>query len=288
MQLTKENYFGHEAAQHYMSASQLKAFLNCEAAALAEIRGEYKQEKSTALLVGGFVDAHFSMEEKQFADDNPEIFKKDGTLKAEYIQAIDIIDRILADPLLTAMLRGEVQKVVTGAIEGVPFRGKLDCLLDPDRCLRIAADFPGMADLITAVEVDTDGELARKGTGAIVDLKVMRDLSPVWQEGAGRVSFIQAWRYDLQLAIYQKLMGGKLPCFIAAVTKEKVPDIALIHIPQYQLDLAYDAVNGQILRFYSIKIGLTEPHRCGHCDHCKQSKVISGAVDADELESAGL
>jgi hypothetical protein len=276
MELTKSTYFSPEAARHYMSASQLKAFLNCEAAALAEIRGEYKQEKTPALLVGGFVDAHFSMEEKQFADDNPEIFKRDGTLKSEYLQATDIIDRILADPLLTAMLRGEVQKVVTGEICGVPFRGKLDSLLSAKQCRMIAEEYPDMAaDLMMA-------------DGCIVDLKVMRDLSPVWQEGAGRVNFVQAWKYDLQLAIYQRLMGSKMPCYIVAVTKERVPDIALIHILQYQLDAAFDSVEDYILRFQKIKEGKVDPVPCNQCEWCKAHKVISGATDADELEGAGL
>jgi hypothetical protein len=284
MTLNKQNYFGPDAAVQYMSVSQLKSFLNCEAAALAEIRGEYKREKTTALMVGGFIDAHFSMEEHEFADNNPEMFKKDGTLKAEYIQAVDIIDRILADRLMTTMLRGEVQKIVTGEIEGVPFRGKLDSLISPAQCLTIADEFPEMEPLLTVTELDDQGELVRKGTGAIVDLKVMRDLLPIYMPGAGRVSFIQAWRYDLQLGCYQRLIGGKLPCFIAAATKERVPDIALIHIPQYQLDVAFDQVADLIPRYQAIKAGEIEPSWCKKCDYCKTKKTITGAVSADELE----
>ena len=56
MILTAENYYSQEANLAYMSASQFKAFDRCEAAALAELRGEYIPPASTALLVGGHVD----------------------------------------------------------------------------------------------------------------------------------------------------------------------------------------------------------------------------------------
>ncbi|MFA5307187.1 MAG: PD-(D/E)XK nuclease-like domain-containing protein, partial [Candidatus Babeliales bacterium] len=57
--LTVENYFSQDANSYYMSASQVKSFLACEAMALAEIKGEYAREKTTSLLVGSYVDAHY-------------------------------------------------------------------------------------------------------------------------------------------------------------------------------------------------------------------------------------
>ena len=55
MILTNENYFSTEASMEYMSVSQFKAFESCEAAALAEAKGEYKREETTSLLVGKYV-----------------------------------------------------------------------------------------------------------------------------------------------------------------------------------------------------------------------------------------
>ena len=52
MNLTAENYFSQEAQREYMSASQFKAFDRCEAAAAAELRGEYVRDESTSLLIG--------------------------------------------------------------------------------------------------------------------------------------------------------------------------------------------------------------------------------------------
>ena len=99
MNLTADNYFSAEANQQYMSVSQFKSFLKCPAAALAELRGEYQREQTTALLVGSYVDAWFSGEMEQFKAEHPEIFKRDGTLKAEYVQADQIIARVSKDEM---------------------------------------------------------------------------------------------------------------------------------------------------------------------------------------------
>ena len=124
--------------------------------------------------------------------------------------------------------------------------------------------------------------------GAIVDLKIMRDLNAVFVPGAGRQSFIAAWQYDLQLAIYQALIGQKLPCFILAATKEKQPDKALIHIPQYMLDAALSSAESLIPRYQHLKSHPEEATACGKCAWCRQSKMLTGAVDADDLEGAVL
>ena len=55
--LTNENYFSVENNMAYMGHSQFLAFQRCEAAALAEARGEYTRPSSTAMLVGSYVDA---------------------------------------------------------------------------------------------------------------------------------------------------------------------------------------------------------------------------------------
>lgn len=54
MILTNENYFSKEADMEYMSVSQFKAFEQCEAAALASVKGEWERPKTTALLRTAF------------------------------------------------------------------------------------------------------------------------------------------------------------------------------------------------------------------------------------------
>lgn len=276
MQLSEATYFSTQADTDYLSASQVKRFLECEALALAEIRGDIIREKTTALLVGSYVDAYFSRTIDDFVRDNPQIFTRSGDLRADFQQAQEIIAYIEHDPLLMRMLDGEQQKILTGTVRGVPFKGKLDVLLSEAECQAIAQDFPDMAEHLLMAP------------GAIVDMKIMRDMAPVYMPGAGRLSFVQAWRYDLQLAIYQQLVGNKLPCFLLVATKEKTPDKALIHIPQYILDAALEAVSDLLPRFHHLKRHPDEATRCERCVWCRQTKQITGAVDADELEGGGL
>ena len=84
MALTNENYYSQEANKAYFSASQLKQFMACEACAMAQLKGEYIQEKSQSLLVGGYIDAHFSRELDLFRAQNPEIYTRTGSLRSEY------------------------------------------------------------------------------------------------------------------------------------------------------------------------------------------------------------
>jgi site-specific DNA-cytosine methylase len=87
LKLTDANYYSPEANWAYMSTSQFKSFRKCEAAALAELRGEWNRPSSTALLVGSYVDAYFSGEMEQFKAAHPEMYKKDGALKADFEKA---------------------------------------------------------------------------------------------------------------------------------------------------------------------------------------------------------
>lgn len=269
MKLTEENYFSPEASKEYMSVSQFKTFLECEARAMAELRGEYQREETTALLVGSYIDAHFSRTLDLFKAQHPNIFNsRNGMLKSEYQQANDIIARIERDPLSMMLMGGESQAAFTGIINGVPFKGKLDVLLNSDQCAAIAAAYPDMNELLFA-------------GGAIIDRKVMRDFQPLYKGGEGKLNFIDYWKYDLQLAVYQKLVaqqhGGELfPCYIHAVTKEKVPDIGLYRLPQAQLDAATQIYLGESLeRAAAVKAGKIEPERCEECDYCKQTKVLT-------------
>ena len=107
--ITAENYFSPENEKKYMGSSQFKNFMKCEAAALAEINGEYERKKTTALLTGSYVDSHFEKTLDIFKAQHPELFKRDGTLKAEYIKAEDIINRIERDEMFMRYMSGEKQ-----------------------------------------------------------------------------------------------------------------------------------------------------------------------------------
>lgn len=274
--LTNENYFDKENQLKYMGASQFKAFQKCEAAALAEIRGEYEREKTTALLVGSYVDAHFEGTLDIFKAKNPEIFTKQGALKPNFSQAEYIIQRLEQDELFSLFMGGQKQVIQTGEIAGIPFKIKIDSLLNGDQCREIAKRFPEAADYFGFCE------------GAVVDLKVMKDFEPIWSaEEHTKIPFIEAWGYDIQGAIYQEINRqngiSPLPFFIAGATKEKETDIAILHIPQDMLDAKLYEVEQMASYYNDLKNGIGEPQRCEKCDYCKRTKKLTRIVDYREV-----
>lgn len=268
MNLTAENYYSPEASKAYFSVSQIKAFLDCEGRAVAEMNGEYERAKSPALLVGGYIDAYFSGELEAFKAANPEIFTKKGELRADYAKAEEIIARIEREPLADAMLSGEKQKIVTGTIAGYPFKAKLDCYLNRELVREIGAQFDGMGSLLME-------------HGAIVDLKIMKDFEPMYKPEEGRLSFIEYWGYDLQMAVYQELMrqtvGRQLPCYILAASKQDPPDITLVQIPQDVMDYHIERLQKMIPGMADVKEGIAAPYRCGKCAYCRQTKRLEAA-----------
>lgn len=248
MMLTNENYFSEEASREYMGVSQFKAFDpgygGCEAAAMAEINGEWERPKTTALLVGSYVDAHFEGTLNLFKAQNPEIFTKQGTLKADYKKAEEIINRIENDAEFMKYLDGAKQVIKTGEIDGIPIKIKIDALHDDK----------------------------------IVDLKIMRDFAPVWKDGQ-RLPWFMAWGYDLQGAVYQAIEGNNKPFILAAASKETYTDLQGIEIPQEFLNERLNYFKGMVQRYVDIKKGLIEPVRCEHCDYCKATKKFK-VIDA--------
>ena len=273
MRLTKKNYFSPKANKYYMSTSQFKAMSKCEAAALAELNGDYVREKTTALLVGSYIDSYFSNELDQFKSENPEIFTKGGELKSDYRQAEYIIARIKKDKLFMLMLSGRKQVVRTGIIAGVPFKIKMDYLLNSKNIAKVIKAFPETVEWFGF------------GEGAINDLKIMRDFSDQWDSEYGMyVPFVEHWGYDIQGAIYQKIEGNSLPFFISAASKEKPEsELVILNIPQPELDAKLIEVEEQAPRFDELKRGIGTPNKCGKCTYCRKTKILTNIIDYREV-----
>lgn len=251
--LTNENYFNLENELKYFGSSQFKNFIDCEASALARIRGEYVREKTDAMLVGSYVDAHFEQTLDLFKAQNPSIFTKNGELKANFKLAEDIIDRIEKDDMFMKYMSGEKQVIKTGKLFNHDFKIKIDSY-HPGKC--------------------------------IVDLKIMKDFEPIWIADRGKLHFIEAWRYDLQAAIYQAIEGNKLPVIIAAATKQKdAIDIELFKIPQQKIDSALKIIEAYIDRFADIKKGIIEPTRCEKCTHCRKTKILKTIREYEDYQN---
>lgn len=259
--LTKENY---KDNHYYLSYSRFSKFLDCEAAAFAD----YKTEPTVAFLVGSYVDAYFSNEMPEFQAAHPEMYNsRTGELKKDFIKADEIIARIEQDPLLVHYMSGEKQTIMTGEIEGVPFKIKMDSYLENE---------------------------------AIVDLKIMKDFNKVWSTAyKAYINFVEAYDYDIELAIFQEIVrqktGGKtLPCYLVCATKENPPDIGLFEVPQEALDKALQTVKNNLPRYLQISQGKVAPHRCEKCAYCRSSKkaqLISyeyAGMSGDELREEGI
>jgi hypothetical protein len=250
--VTRENYFSPENQMKYWGSSQLKTFLDCEAAGVAELKGEYQREKTVSLYVGSYIDAHFEGTLDIFQAQNPQIFTRNGDLRSEYKQANEIISRLERDPMFMQYMSGEKQVIKTGKLFGKDWK------------VRIDSYHPGKA---------------------IVDLKVMKDFEPVWTEDRGKLHFIGAWRYDIQAAIYQAIEGNNLPFIIAAATKQRdATDLELYRIPQHVMDSALKVIEHYIDRFDDVKHGKLEPVRCGKCPYCRQTKVLKEIVEYEGSE----
>lgn len=272
--VTKENYFSQEIQMAYLSASQFKAFDRCEAAALAQLRGEFPQKETTALLVGSYVDAVFAQEIDAFRQSHPGVFKRDGTLKADFFRAEEIVERMQEDALYALLMSGEKQVICTGEIAGVPFKIKIDSLLDGATCQAIVQRFPGAAAALGFCD------------GAIVDQKVMKDTEDLWDpETHSLVPFAVHWGYDLQGAIYQAIEGHMLPFVLAVGTKENPPALEAVYIPDGQLAAKLAEVEDRAPRYQAIKEGKLPPRRCGKCPYCRATRRLEKILDYREVDA---
>ena len=254
MKLTASNYYSPKANREFMSVSQFKDFMKCPAMAMAKLNGTYNEDFSKALLLGSYFDESLTgtpkSQRKFLIENEKNIFKKTGGKYAEFIKADETVELVKAQPVMMRYLSGEHQVIMTGEIEGVPFKIKMDSY--------------------------KPGEF-------ITDLKYMASLrSPNMFE-----PMIKYWGYDIQAACYQEIVrqntGKKLPFIFDVATKETPAHLALGEISQWNIDEAFEIVRKNIKRFQAIKNGEIEAERCEdyNCDYCTTTKIIKEPIDTD-------
>ena len=128
MELNENNYFSLENEIKYIGSSQIKRFLECESKALAILKGEWIEEKSKAMMVSSYIDEAISGTLEHFKDNNPEIFTKQGELKADYKIAEEVFKQMQEDEMFWKYVNGEHQVIMTGEISNVPVKIKVDSL----------------------------------------------------------------------------------------------------------------------------------------------------------------
>lgn len=272
--LTEENYYDKESNMRFVSASQYKMFFNpykdcCEAAALAEIRGEYERPVTDSLLIGSYVDEALTGDLSKFCEEHPEIFstrgETKGELKSNYKQAEKMLSRAKADALfMSYVVGGKHQVIMTGEIEKVPVKIKID-----------------------HVAFKNDNPVA------LVDLKTVKSMYETFyvKDSGEHLTWVERWHYDVQGAMYQEIYyqntGIKLPFYLAAISKDKTdnvphPRLKIIQIPQTKLDERMVEVKRNIGKIQALKKGTMQPVNCGKCDYCADTLPCE-VISMDEL-----
>lgn len=260
MILTDENYHSPEANKEYMSVSQYKTFLTCEALGMALTRKEYDFETSDAMLVGQYVHAWSEGTLEKFKEQNAnKIFskavKKENVLLAKFQQAEEIIEVIKNDKVLMTALSGDKEIIVTtDDFLGYPWKIKIDNL--------------------------------NVKKGYFSDLKVIASLyDRNYNVDAGKyLSFVEHYKYDLQMLAYAMIekQANKrekpLEPYLVVVTKETPSDRAILKgflDDTSANDLMLYEVSQNMQHIQKVKEGKEIPRSCEKCVYCRRVKKTS-------------
>lgn len=256
LKLTSQNYFSPEAERQYMSNSQYGNFLKCEAMAMAKLNGEVLPSPD-AFLLGNYVHAWSEGTLDEFKENNPELFAKNRQLYAKYASGDAMIATLAGDKLIQFLMNGKRETIVTAMLFGIPWKAKIDILADK----------------------------------WIADIKTTKGIyEKHWDvERGAYVNFVEFYRYVRQMAIYTELervtngRDERLESYIIAVSKDDIPDKAVIEFDEESLQHELDQIAVNIERITFVKNGMLEPKRCGRCEHCRRTNQLKRAVHYSDI-----
>lgn len=263
MELTQENYYTNKASWHYLSVSNYKDFMECEAAALAKLNDEWEPTQSPiALLVGSYVHSYFESKEEheKFKQENKkEMFSSRSPygLKKDFQIAQQMIKRLEKEDMFMNLYEGEKEKIVTGNIYGVDWKAKIDCLNVEE--------------------------------GYFVDIKTNKDLherryDPRYNE---RTTFVERFGYALQMAVYKELLeqtyDKEFVPIIAGVSKQTPSEARLIALDEDKMQFEMVELKRNIDHIQKVRMGEEKPEMCGKCEYCREYQRINGFTSMDEL-----
>src|SRR5690625_3822794 len=258
--LKSSNYYSREMDIEYMSVSQFKNFVECEAKTMAVLNGEFDDPPNKAMIVGSYVHAAFESDEvfNQFVEDHNSIINNTrGHKYADFKLADLMIETLKSDPFAMFALEGEKEQIMTADLFDCDWKMKVDSI-----------------------------NHERKN---FADIKTTRNIfEKHWStKYEGWVSFIEKWDYVLQMAIYRKIIeqntGELYTPYIVAVSKETLPNKAVIHFDDSRFEFEYQYVEAYIDRILDVKNGKEKPIRCEKCEYCKSTKKLEGTIEVGDL-----
>lgn len=260
LELTQSNYHSLEADREYFSVSQFKSFMACQAATIAKLKGEHEESYGKALAVGSYTHAAFESNDAfdLFNQENQDqIFNTRGGKYADFTMADTMIETIKKDKFAMFAMEGDKEIILTAELFGVKWKAKIDSI-----------------------------NHQRK---TFTDLKTTRSLTQrYWSDKYQKyVSFIEAWDYVLQMAVYREIIhqntGDYYSPYIVAVTKEDPPDKAVLHFDDTRFQFELDFVEHLIDQYKELKAGNGVPSRCERCAYCRSTKQLKDTMEIGEL-----
>ncbi|GMA59705.1 PD-(D/E)XK nuclease-like domain-containing protein [Alicyclobacillus fastidiosus] len=258
LELNNQNYHSTEANREYMSNSQYKDFVTCEAAAMAKLNGLWKEEPSDALLMGTYVHAALEGTLEEFKQSCPELFTQKGELRSQFKLAERMYQTISNDRMCMFVLDGQKEVIMTAEFAGCLWKVKLD-------------------------------SYNREG-GRFADVKTVKSIrDKYWDKQYGYVSFVEAFGYLRQVALYAEIesrwsgSGEWLEPLIVAVSKEDPPDKQIINVDVSRMSMELEEIEKNMPRILAVKSGLEEPTRCETCKYCRETKQLRHVLHYTEL-----
>jgi len=268
-----KNYHDPETKREFMSHSQYRAWLTCAAATYAEIFKGYQPRKTTALIVGGYVDRALTAPEEfaQYCEEfKSDIYGAKGGKLADFKKADMLIDRLEKDPTWQIIMAASRKQVVMeGEIGGVPFLYMADMMME-------AHGTETVIDLKTACDFEDDWTRVYCGP-ASEPMNWVNWSNPKFFRNQ-KVNWIDAAGYWRQLGVGRELfkqtrekrepvcaiIGAKKP-----VTDERPVGLGLwVMDDNARLDAEIRQIEVMLPMVMKWKTGEELAPGCGLCDYC--------------------
>jgi len=301
--LTAENYYSKEAGLRYWSNSRFGAYAKCPARQYAIETGAFTPEDRKAHFDGGqyahalFLEPHrraefdarfpkirktYSPEEQLSVDEWLELAEKTGAKvpgkrpsRAKIMDAIIATGKVDEVPEPIDGFSSEYKWIGT-ALEAFHRQTTIRDIVERGEHEKILIFTLGGVEWKAMIDND------RPEDAQFDDLKFMKDFKDVWDKSLRKyVAWWERYNYPRQSAVYQvacdqNLEGARRTPNIFGFSKEEITDVQWIQFSDQKiLDLEIEFIEQSLPRFIEWSSGEEEAPRCGECDFCRSSKIVT-------------